>query len=210
MGENDGRDSNQPKHDVYLEAFCIQRNEVSRTQYGEFVQATGYQADGWEAFTLQEADLPVTGVLWEDAQAYCAWAGMRLPSEAEWEKAARGTDGRRFPWGNAWDREKANTQEYGAAGSLKVGSFPDGASPYGVLDMSGNAAEWVNDFYEAGYYLLAPARNPLGPAQILDHVLRGGSYASTYDQASCYFRDSSHSVLPNHRVGFRCAVNPSR
>lgn len=206
MGEDNQRRSNQPQRKVYLDAFEIHITEVTREEYASFISETGYQAAGWTPDLLEEGvDLPVTGVLWEDAQAYCHWIRMRLPTEAEWEKAARGSDGRYYPWGNEWDRSKANTETSGIGNILPVGSYPDGASPYGVLDMSGNAAEWVSDYYEAGYYRIAPDHNPQGPTQILDHGLRGGSYDSPTNHATTFFRDSSHSARPNLRVGFRCA-----
>jgi formylglycine-generating enzyme required for sulfatase activity len=205
MGEDDGRRSNQPQRDVYIDSFEIHLTEVTREEYARFISATSYQVDGWGLNLLEEgADLPMTGILWEDAQAYCRWMGMRLPTEAEWEKSARGHDGRLYPWGNEWDSLKANTAESGIEHVLTIGSYPEGASPYGVLDMSGNAAEWVSDYYEAGYYSIGPDHNPQGPDQILDHVLRGGSFESPANNATTYFRDSSHSARPNPRVGFRC------
>lgn len=206
MGEDDARRSNQPRHPVYLDAFEIQRTEVTRGQYIQFLSANGYPLPDPDGTSLEaSSELPVVGVLWENADAYCRWIGMRLPTEAEWEKAARGDDGRRYPWGNEWDPSVANTSESGQGNVLPVGSFQDGASPYGLLDMCGNAAEWVADHYEASYYHVAPERNPTGPEEVTDHVLRGGSFDSTHEQATIYFRDSSHSARPNLRVGFRCA-----
>lgn len=205
MGENNGRRSNRPQRRVYLDAFEIHITEVTRQDFAGFVTATGYQAPGWVPDERDEDDhLPVVGVLWEDADAYCRWLGMRLPTEAEWEKAARSSDGRIYPWGNVWDENKANTTESGLSKLLPVGSFPDGASPYGILDMTGNAAEWVSDYFDPTYYTYAPEHNPTGPDVIMDRVLRGGSFAGPANYATTYFRDSSHSDRPNYRVGFRC------
>lgn len=208
MGENDGRKSNQPQRWIYLDAYAIQIHEVSVGEFEKFIQETGYFTPAWDARIVDQMRFyPVTGLSWEDANAYCKWLGMRLPSEAEWEKAARGLDGRKYPWGDQWDAQKANTYEKKAGKPYPVGSLPDGASPYGVLDMSGNVAEWVADYFDSSYYSYAPQRNPTGPDQVLDHGLRGGSYASPREQATTYFRDSSHSALSNVRVGLRCALS---
>ena len=206
MGEDDGRPSNQPQHRVYLDAYCIDKLEVTQHAFSEFLDETGYQAVGWpETLTDANSGLPATGVTWRDAQAYCQWADLRLPSEAEWEKAARGSDGRRYPWGDDWDVQKANTLESGTGSPLPVGSFPPGASPYGILDMCGNVAEWVSDYFDPAYYSASPDHNPAGPTLVLDHGLRGGSFAGPADQSTTFFRDSSHSAQPNPRAGFRCA-----
>jgi formylglycine-generating enzyme required for sulfatase activity len=203
MGENDGRSSNQPQHKVYVDAFCIQRTEVTIRDYLAFLQSLGRDA----AVDATAPDLPARGVLWHEADAYCQWASLRLPTEAEWEKAARGDDGLRYPWGLEWQIGFANTIEHGQVDVLPVGGLLEGASPYGALNMSGNVAEWVADYYAADYYAGSPQVNPRGPEQVLDHVLRGGSYASTAHEATTYFRDSSHSARPNPRAGFRCAVS---
>jgi sulfatase modifying factor 1 len=211
MGEDDGNLANQPKHRVYLDAYCIQLTEVIRQDFAAFIIATEYIAPGWLGQPdIAEQKLPVAGVRWRDADAYCQWKGMRLPSEAEWEKAARGIDGRRYPWGDKWDNQKSNTLQSGQGYLTSVGSFPKGASPFGLMDMAGNAAEWVADFFDPAYYLSSPDHNPLGPSIILDHGLRGGSFASPPEQSTTYFRDSSHSVKPNPRVGFRCAISLPR
>ena len=208
MGENDGRRSNEPQHQVYLDAFHIMQMEVTRAQFANFILATKYQAAGWDGSALaRDQDLPVTNVLWEEAQAYCQWAGMRLPTEAEWEKAARGTDGRHYPWGGTWQAGMANTKESGLGGVTTVGSFPGGASPHGLLDMAGNAAEWVADTFTFDYYTVTPDHNPQGPGGVRDHVLRGGSFDDPAEWVTTYFRNSSHSALPNARVGFRCAIS---
>lgn len=207
MGSDSGRASNHPQRQVHLDAYYIQRTEVTRSQLLEFLAATDYQTSGWLEPGDANGDLPATGFLWKDAAAYCAWLSLRLPTEAEWEKAARGTDGRTYPWGEEWDPAYAIGLESGLDFVQPVGSYPQGASPYGLLDMSSNASEWVADYYDAAYYTYAPDENPQGPDTVLDHVLRGGSFASPPEQLTTFFRNSSHSVLPNPRVGFRCAVS---
>lgn len=205
MGENYGRKSHQPQRRVYLDSFEIHLTEVTRQDFAEFIAETGYQAQGWIPGLQEKDNLPMVGVLWEDADTYCRWLGMRLPTEAEWEKAARGTDGRLYPWGDEFDSKKTNTEESGRGKIQPVGSFPTGVSPYGILDMAGNVAEWVSDYFDPTYYTYAPDNNPQGSDVIMDRVLRGGSFAGAADYATTFFRDSSHSVKPNYRVGFRCA-----
>lgn len=206
MGQDEGPRSNQPQRAVYLDIFAIDKTEVTKGTFAKFVQESGYQEGiGWKQGFETQANEPVVGVLWRDAEAYCRWVGKRLPTEAEWEKAARGTDGRRYPWGNQWEQGRANVEESGYGGVIPVGNYPEGASPYGVLDMAGNVAEWVADYFDFTYYSYGPDHNPKGPERIMDHVLRGGSWASPREHAQVYFRDSSHSVRPNMRVGFRCA-----
>lgn len=208
MGQDDGRRSHQPQRKVYLDTYAIGCTEVTNEAFGAFVEETGYEAPGWDPqFAVAHGDEPVTGVLWRDGKAYCQWMDKRLPTEAEWEKAARGTDGRRYPWGEGWDSTRVNTVEGSIGGVVPVGSYPEGASPYGALDMAGNAAEWVADTFDPAYYTYGPSHNPQGPDRVLDHGLRGGSWASPSEHAQTFFRDSSHSVTPNWRVGFRCAVH---
>jgi sulfatase modifying factor 1 len=206
MGADEGRTSNRPGHRVFVDTFAIDRTEVTASAFAVFVAATGRSIQGWEEEPAEdEADYPAVGILWQDADAYCRWAGQRLPTEAEWEKAARGTDGRRYPWGETWDPARANTAASGPGMVVPVGSYADEASPYGALDMCGNASEWVADHFDPEYYSVSPDRNPQGPASVLDHGLRGGSWASPREHVQTFFRDSSHSVRPNLRVGFRCA-----
>lgn len=208
MGQENQRRSNRPQREVYVDAYAIDRTEVTNAAFGEFVDQTGFMPDrGWDDSTARDhGNLPVVAVLWEEANAYCEWAGKRLPTEAEWEKAARDRDARIYPWGDTWDASRANTAEGGIGAPRPVGSYPDGASPYGLLDMTGNVAEWVSDHFEFDYYTYAPDHNPLGPEKSLDHGLRGGSFADPAEFATTFFRNSSHSVLPNYRVGFRCAL----
>ncbi|NOT57839.1 MAG: SUMF1/EgtB/PvdO family nonheme iron enzyme, partial [Deltaproteobacteria bacterium] len=190
-----------PQHSIHLDPFYIDTHEVTNQRYRAFVDATGHRAPTFWHDPRQLADdtQPVVGVSWQDAHAFCAWQGKRLPTEAEWEKAARGTDGRRYPWGQEWDAARLHTADTIAGKPLEnfavwttwqrgmsagietarpaaVGSYPSGASPYGVLDMAGNVWEWVADWYEPEYYASAPARNPIGPERGEAKVLRGGGW----------------------------------
>ena len=208
MGQDEEPRKNRPRRRVYLDAFAIDRTEVTNASFAEHLMAVEYVGAAWDVNWLrQHPDQPVVGVLWEEAEAFCRWAGKRLPTEAEWEKAARGLDARRYPWGDDWDSSRANIAESGLGAVVPVGSSPDGASPYGALDMAGNAAEWVADYFDPEYYTSAPQRNPKGPQAVLDHVLRGGSWDSSAIYAQTFYRDSSHSARPNLRVGFRCALS---
>jgi formylglycine-generating enzyme required for sulfatase activity len=207
MGQNDNIRSHGPQHEVYLDAFWIDRTEVTNADFAAFRKETDYTNINWEFVPEGKPDLPVVDVNWRDADAYCRWLDKRLPTEAEWEKAARGTDGRTFPWGNEWDVNKANTREAGYGQLQPVGSFPDGASPFGALDMAGNAAEWLNDYFAFDYYTYSPDHNPTGPNRVMDYAMRGGSFDSPWQHAQTFFRDSSHLVRQNHRAGFRCATS---
>jgi iron(II)-dependent oxidoreductase len=201
----------QPQHTVYLDSFYIDKYEVTNARYGEFIKATGHSAPVyWNNELYNQPEQPVIGITWEDARAYAEWAGKRLPTEAEWEKAARGTDGRIWPWGNEWDAAKLNGNDVGAIDgyiySSPVGSFPQGASPYGVHDMAGNAWEWIEDWYDANYYSYSPKINPKGPASGNYHVLRGGDWSMNKDFTRCASR---FGLGPGSMLtGFRCAKSP--
>jgi formylglycine-generating enzyme required for sulfatase activity len=175
----------QPIHTVYLDAFEIAKYPVTNSQYACFVAATGRRAPKhWGGTTPPEGlrTHPVAHVSWEDAAAFCVWLGeqenatVRLPTEAEWEKAARGTDGREYPWGNDFDKTLCNMGDTGIGGTSPVGIFPAGESPYEVAEMAGNVWEWVHDRYDAEYYRVSPGSNPQGPATGEYRVLRGGSW----------------------------------
>jgi formylglycine-generating enzyme required for sulfatase activity len=178
MGSTEYEDE-KPPHRVHLDAYHVDRYEVTNALYRRFMDATGRQAPSyWNDSKWNGASQPVVGVSWHDAEAYCRWAGKRLPTEAEWEKAARGTDGRKYPWGDQWDSSKANSFESKLGKTVAVGSYPGGASPYGAHDMAGNVWEWVADWYDKDYYRRSPERNPQGPDSGHHRVLRGGSWVN--------------------------------
>jgi len=203
------RSNEQPVHAVYLDAFYIDKTEATNAQYRACVEAGLCRAPticDWGEPTYEDPskiDHPVVCVSWNDAKAYCEWAGKRLPTEAEWEKAARGTDGRTYPWGEGIDCDRAQYSGCGGQ-TVPVGSKPKGGSPYGALDMAGNVWEWVADWYDSGYYSRSPERNPLGPDSGELRVLRGGSWVYIPTSVRCAIRDW---YIPDKRssgVGFRC------
>ena len=263
MGSPDGEGAydEHPQHTVYLDAFYIDKYEVTNAQFKEFIEATGYvtyarqrnkglvwnpkelskrtlraftgvnwqypyawrknegHPNVWENHIVDrgrhfismylDINHPVVEVSWNDAQAYAKWAGKRLPTEAEWEKAASGTDGRKWPWGNVFDLDiKGITAHANIASNVPmlVDSFPTGVSPYGAYNMAGNVQEWCADWYAADYYAHSPKNNPKGPDNGIGRVLRGGSWR----------HQKSYQVLSTNRayreptyrtnfIGFRCA-----
>jgi formylglycine-generating enzyme required for sulfatase activity len=208
MGSNEYDDEKPPRR-VYLDAFHIDKYEVTNAQYRRFVQATNRAAPSWywNDPKFNGSTQPVVGVSWHDAAAYCGWAGKRLPTEAEWEKAARGTDGRKYPWGEAWDASRANSDDSKLGRTAPVGSYATGASPYGAQGMAGNVWEWVADWYAADYYQRSPERNPKGPESGQYRVVRGGSWVSAplNLRASGRLNLSTSPDARGYYVGFRCA-----
>ena len=201
----DAEDNEHPQHTIYVSAFWIDKTEVTNEQYGRCVAAGTCQASRY-ANSLNGADQPVVGVSWHDAQAYCEWAGKRLPTEAEWEKAARGTDGRKYPWGNGFNGSKVNFNDTGDGYryTAPVGSYLGGTSPYGALNMAGNVWEWCEDWYNEGYYANSPQRDPQGPNSGEYRVVRGGSW---YDDEGFVRAALRFWYEPDYRdgsFGFRC------
>jgi len=225
MGSNEGLPNERPEHIVTLDAYYIDKYEVTLDLYRKFLEAGKREApQTWddEAATTV-GDRPAIGMKWDLAAAYCKWAGKRLPTEAEWEKAARGGDGRRYPWGNMqpfvdianynrgiWVSEAITLAAVtsGLEGmSVRHGLKEGGKSPFGVFHMAGNAAEWVADWYERDYYQKSPERNPLGPTSGEKRVLRGGSWADLPSALRVTARFSAEPDFEDRTTGFRCAMD---
>jgi formylglycine-generating enzyme required for sulfatase activity len=184
MGSDEGDSDEKPAHQVTLQPYAMGKTEVTNAQYRAFVAATHHETAGdWAAYAGTWGDqAPVVGVSWHDATAYCQWAGLRLPTEAEWEAAARGPEGRTYPWGDTWDASKCSNSVGGRPGSagtpVAVGSYPQGASPFGCLDMAGNVWEWCSSKYQPYPYDAADGREASAGRE--DRVLRGGSLISSF------------------------------
>ena len=229
MGSNSdsGRYGEMPQHNVYLDAFWIDRTAVTSDQFRKCVEAGFCPAptmcdDGAPAYEDgSKTDHPVVCVGWDQARTYCEWAGARLPTEAEWEKAARGTDGRVYPWGSSFDGARLNSCDRncefdwkdsdvddGYARTAPVGSYPAGVSPYGALDMAGNVWEWVADWWDPAYYASSPERNPAGPPAGVQRVLRGGAWGNAWYNVRAASRGYDFSAPRTGYIGFRCAGSP--
>jgi formylglycine-generating enzyme required for sulfatase activity len=210
--EDDARAANaeKPQRTVMLRAFWIDQYEVTNAQWKAFREARGGGGGGSTALAHDPRfggpSRPLVGVTWDQAEEYCKWAGKRLPTEAEWEKAARGTDGRLYPWGDA--SGVTPPAHVGKARTSDVGTYPQGSSPYGALDMAGNVWEWVHDWYDAGLYRRESApTNPKGPAAGGEKVLRGGSWwERDVSAARVTARHHQPPDRAHNNVGFRCAL----
>ncbi|MDY6874711.1 MAG: bifunctional serine/threonine-protein kinase/formylglycine-generating enzyme family protein [Chloroflexota bacterium] len=209
--------SEKPQRQIYLSDYWIGKHPVTNAQYAVFVEATGRRPpEHWEGSRPPEGkeDHPVVNVSWWDALAYCHWLAevtgkpYRLPTEAQWEKASRGTDGRTYPWGNRWDDQKCNTKEGNKRGTTPVGTFsPAGDSPYGCTDMAGNVLEWTANWYREDYYAHSSiSQDPYGPASGAVKVLRGGSWSSNRMTARCANRYKGNQTATSPEAGFRCAL----
>ena len=209
MGSDFKEDDAKPIHTVYLDAFYMDVYEVTNNQYAKFMSDIGHKKPTyWDdpIFTLNNR--PVVGVSWWDAQAYCKWAGKRLPTEAEWEKAARGgLSMRNYPWEGSISHEYANYSGTGPGDiwddiTAPVGSFP--SNGYGLYDMAGNVAEWCSDWYDNGYYAISPKRNPIGPALGTYRVVRGGGWADFGGVLCVSYRSFLNPDTMGSGTGFRC------
>jgi len=207
-----GLEDERPRHLVWLDAYSMDLYEVTAARYAVFLSSTGRSAPAfWETVNLgQDGNRPVIGVDWADADAYCRWAGQRLPTEAEWEKAARGTDERPYPWGSQLPASDLANFALGARFSysqtlMPVGHYEKGKGPYGMYDLAGNVWEWVQDWYATSYYEKSPERNPPGPEQGQFKVLRGGSWSELPKYLLTYGRFKLPPNTRNSFTGFRCA-----
>jgi formylglycine-generating enzyme len=222
MGTLEGYDYERPVHDVYIDPFYIDETEVTNEMFEKFANETGYSTDAekagndleWRIYaTPTRKDHPVVAVSWNDAQAYAKWAGKRLPTEAEWEYAARGgLVGKRYPWGDDAPQDRAifgRVDQVSGEAMIDIPTQPVKSlkpNGYGLYGMAGNAWEWCQDFYDANYYSKSPQRNPQGPPDGKAHVLRGGSWYTDFNQIRVSTRNSD---LPaegfQYDYGFRCA-----
>lgn len=197
----------KPGHLVFLDAYSIDKHEVTVADYRRCVKDgacsdTGMAGHSCNWNKLDSLNHPINCVDWSQALEYCSRIGKRLPTEAEWEKAARGTDGRIYPWGNNWDKSKVATH---TGGTVIVGSYTDGDSPYGLHDMAGNVWEWVQDWYAENYYQQGPSIDPKGPEAGLVRVLRGGSWVNDTWDLRISYRGGGDPSYHRDGVGFRCA-----
>jgi formylglycine-generating enzyme len=208
-----GDDENSPRREIFVDSFYMDKYEVTVGRYAAFLKATGNvkPPEEWETVDLQSgAELPVVGVDWHDADGYCRWAGKRLPTEAEWERAARGNDERKYPWGS-----DAPTPEHATFGKpyqnpvykdgvARVGTHSKGMSPFGIYNLSGNVWEWVSDWY-AESFRRDDVRNPKGPDNGTQKVMRGGGWYDPPDRITATKRMYAEPAQRDDEVGFRCA-----
>lgn len=232
MGANDGSRNERPEHTVYLDSYYIDQFEVTMERYQVFLDETFHDLPPlWDdGAALEEAkDRPAVGMAWGSAKTYCEWAGKRLPTEAEWEKAARGTDGRRYPWGHMQPFVDIARYNLGTTGwvsyqttlasvtsgtegmSIRHGLKQGTKSPYGLYHMAGNASEWVSDWYGRSYYEESPKINPTGPTEGVRKIYRGGSWEDPPKRLRVTSRASAEPDFPieanDLTIGFRCVQN---
>ena len=223
MGSDDDLPNEAPAHTIYLDAYYIGKTEVTNAEYYPFwLESGGIDSEHtpisyggefgvWPDIAKTKPNYPVIGISWDAAVAYAAWQGMRLPTEAEWEKAARGTNAKRWPWGNTFTQRikgttvHANVWLQSGARLQPVAAYPTGMSPYGAHDMAGNVWEWVGDWYSETFYYRSPDRNPKGPAVGSRRIVKGGSWLNPETLARCATRFGQHPAIGTSFIGFRLA-----
>jgi formylglycine-generating enzyme required for sulfatase activity len=202
--DGEGEPDERPQHRVYVSEFLIDKTEVTWRQFRKFAEATGARLPP-EPTSGSPDDYSVSFILWEEAKTYCEWTGGRLPTEAEWEKAARGTDGRKYAWGDEWDPRRCNSISGGMHQPESAGAYPECLTPYGVLDMPGGMWEWCSDRYGENYYAESESRDPKGPATGRLHIMRGGAWMSQPMWLRTAYRVKRSPTSRNADHGFRCA-----
>jgi len=211
MGADDGLQDARPPHRVYLSSYWFDKYEVTNARYRQCVEGGGCTPpkDRLTFEDLQRAQHPVTNITWNQARSFCQWQGKRLPTEAEWEKAARGTDGRRYAWGNDGEvvrvRVKNGDLKPGANGTERVGRQTATSSPYGALDMIGNVSEWVKDWYAEDFYQTSSSHDPQGPLRGSFRVLRGGEWNEKPPNLQASYRGWDEVTYWGPTLGVRCA-----
>ena len=211
--DEDSHFTSRPSRKVYLDEFYIDKYEVTNAEFNKCARlGPCWDSDVFRYKGLDGATQPVVGVSWYQAKDYCEWVGKRLPTEAEWEKAARGANGRLYPWGEKVSCDLANYQRCGYDKTTPVGSYPAAVSPYGALDMAGNVEEWTFDWNDERYHYSTPDRNPIvkvSPERVpinMRRVTRGGSWTSEHDYVlRASYRSSRQPISRMNFIGFRCA-----
>ncbi len=213
MGDNSGDPDEKPVHTIFTDAFWIGKYEVTNSLYRRCVEAGKCQLPNSVSSSTRESyysntqydNYPVIHIYWNQANTYCLWVGKRLPTEAEWEKSARGNDRRIYPWGDTFDAKRLNSAQGERGDTVATGTYLDGKSPFGIMDLAGNVWEWVADWYDESYYKTSPARNPRGPSSGRLKVIRGGGWDTSSNHVRVTNRGSDDPFAHYYNLGFRCA-----
>lgn len=198
-----------PAHEVILNAYYIDLYEVANADYKEYLEVTGVKKlpRYWDDPNFNQSNQPVVGVTWKEAQAFCRWKNKRLPTEAEWEKASRGKRPIKYPWGDEAPHKTKLNFNNAIGRTTPVGTYPAGKSDYGVFDLSGNVAEWVQDWHFPEYYLFSPKENPPGPDKGHYKIIRGGNWKNNAEDVRLTYRNATVPKARSKTVGFRCAAD---